>query len=763
MHRLLLRQLRRSLGASGEEDVLALLSELDGVEPGTLPPAVARLVAMVPDLLARVGSAYEQHDRDLSLRNRSLDLSSAELTRANARLRDEAAAQGRIIDSLRRTAGEILRAMGRADVAHDEVGLEGLTESVAGLVHDYAAVQRQLEQQKFALDQHAIVSITDIGGRIVYANEKFCEISGYGRDELLGRNHRLVNSGLHPREMFVEMWKTIAAGRVWHGEIRNRKKDGGIYWVSATIVPILDDKGRPAQYIGIRTDITQRKAMEEALRQSEEQLQLALDAGRIGLWTWNLDTDAAAFSDQWMTMLGYDPNELPQSGATWRSLLHPEDEPAVRGALDRHLKGLSPSYEVEFRLRHKNGGWRWILAAGRAIEKAADGHAVRMAGIHKDITDRKQVEDLLVEAVEKSEAANRAKSDFLATMSHEIRTPMNGIIGMTSLLLDTDLGREQAHFATTVRSSAEALLGIINDILDFSKMEAGRLEFEETSFEIRPLVEGVIDLLSPRLRGKDVELSYLVGTEARGVFRGDPGRLRQVLLNLAGNAVKFTEHGSISIVATLRRDDGRDTLAVKIDDTGIGIPEAARPKLFGMFSQADASTARRFGGSGLGLAICKRIVDMMGGTIGFDSRDGEGSTFWFEVPLARTDEIPQEDPVDNPLVGARILVVDDNATNREIFVRQLENWGAAAIQAESAPQGLMAIRSAAQNGQPVDAVILDHLMPGMSGLDLVAVLRSDPATTALPIVLASSADIASIRDTAQALRIDHLQIGRAHV
>jgi len=755
LHRLLGRQIRRALATDDDAATDDLLQRLAGMDRSQLPADVACLVEGLHDLLRRVGETYEQHERDLTLRNRSLELSSGELTKANAKLREETAAQARVLTALRSSVNEILALGGQPPLPEDDSGIEALTAIISQLTHERAEAQRDLERQKFALDQHAIVSITDHTGTIIYANQKFCDISGYSAEELRGANHRIVNSGLHPREMFTDMWRTIGNGQVWRGEICNSKKDGSLYWVDATIVPILDDLDRPRQYIAIRTDITARKSMEAALRESERRLQIALDAGAIGLWMLNTRTDEAFFSDQWTAMLGYGADEVLPCGETWRQLLHPDDREATFAAFEAHVAGQSAAYNVEFRLRHKDGSWRWVMASGRVIDRDAQGRAIRVAGIHKEITDRKQVEDMLKEAVGRAEAANRAKSEFLATMSHEIRTPMNGIIGMTGLLLDTQLNREQQHFANTVRTSAEALLSIINDILDFSKMEAGKLEFEYGPFEIRPLVEGVVDILAPRVKGREVELTYSVLNDARGVYYGDAGRLRQVLLNLAGNAIKFTETGSVHIGVRVSQDfDDMMRLRIEVVDTGIGIPEAAKANLFTMFTQADSSTARRFGGTGLGLAISKRIIDMMNGKIGFDSSEGKGSTFWFEVVLRRSDEQPATHELDNPLDGAHVLVVDDNPTNREVFEHQLHNWGARVRLADSAAAGLLAVRHAQQGGDPFQLILLDHHMPGMSGLDLAAVLRADPSLHDLKLVMASSANPSDLRQGDNALRLD---------
>jgi PAS domain S-box-containing protein len=399
--------------------------------------------------------------------------------------------------------------------------------------------------------------------------------------------------------------------------------------------------------------------------------------------------------------------------------------------------GQTLTYELE--TTTKAGIERFYLTT-RGPYRDRHGTIVGLIGINRDVTERHQIAAELEKARDVALEAVRLKSEFLANMSHEIRTPMNGVIGMTGLLLETPLSSMQLEYAETIQASAETLMRIIDDILDFSKIEAGLLRFETIDFDLRGAVEATVDLLAERAQAKGLELASLVQMDVPTALQGDPGRLRQVLTNLIGNAIKFTERGEVVIsVQKVSDTDTHATLRIEVQDTGIGIAPDAQRQLFQPFTQADGSTTRKYGGTGLGLAISKQMIGLMGGQIGVDSTPGHGSTFWCTATFAKqTEPAPIVGERTGTLLGARVLIVDDNATNRSILLHQTRSWGMLASAAESGTQALEQLRTSALQQQPFDIAILDLMMPEMNGFHLAAAIKADPAIAEVALVLLPS-------------------------
>ena len=510
-------------------------------------------------------------------------------------------------------ARHIDSAMGsQLKVSHSGAEIQALGSALNVLSERLFAQHAELSTQKFALDQHAIVSITDLDGNITYANQRFCDISGYTVQELLGKNHRIVKSDEHPPALFEDMWHTITQCRVWRGDVKNRRKDGTFYWVSATIVPLVGQDGLPHHYIGIRTDISANKLLEENLKLAKDE----------------------------------------------------------------------------------------------------------------------------------AEAATRAKAQFLANMSHEIRTPMNAVLGMLRLLQNADLNTRQFDYANKAEGAALSLLGLLNDILDFSKIDAGKMTLEVHSFRLDKLMRDLSVIVSANLGNKPVEVLFDIDPTTPKALLGDALRLQQVLINLASNAVKFTAAGEVVVsIRPLARTPTHTTLLFSVRDSGIGIAPEKQQHIFSGFSQAEASTTRRFGGTGLGLSISRKLLSLMGAELMLESTVGKGSTFSFTltlpvsaVPLA---EAAPHTPAHHPsAANLRVLVVDDNACAREVLGAMAESLG---WQVDMAPDGetaLALVQARRSAGEPPhQAMFIDWQMPGMDGWGTIEALQSTHTDTQPPIVV----------------------------
>ena len=616
-----------------------------------------------------------------------------------------------------------------------------MISQTAGLVRDREASRRALDEQKFALDQHAIVSITDLQGNITYANERFCMITGYARHELLGQNHRLIGSGRHPPEFFANLWQTIAAGKVWNGEICNRRSDGEFYWVNATVVPVMRADGQPDHYIAIRTDITESKRSELLIQLTQQQLNLALEGSGQALWDWNLSEDRLYLSEHWGALIGEPPDAKWITSAALFASVQAENGQAARTALMPVIKGQRIDYLYEFQARHRAGHWIWVHCVGKVVERDAAGRALRMAGTMADVSARKETESALLQAKEAAEQASRIKSDFLANMSHEIRTPMNGVLGMTELALDTELTPEQRDYLSLAKSSADSLLQVVNDILDFSKIEAGHMDLECIQFSLEHTLRNTMKSLAAGAHQKHLELILQLTPGIPAQLLGDPGRLRQVIVNLVGNAIKFTELGEVELSVSRLNGSAEPMARLRfaVRDTGIGIAPDKLTAVFESFSQADSSTTRHYGGTGLGLTISAQLVRMMGSQIDLASTPGQGSTFEFTLDLPVVSVDPQA-PGSNTarLEGMPVLVVDDNATNRRLLVRMLSDFGMLPTAAAGGQQALEELARARQAGHPYGLAVLDVQMPGMDGFELAGSIRRHAEQAETTVVMMTS-------------------------
>ncbi|MBI9076750.1 MAG: response regulator [Desulfatibacillum sp.] len=611
-----------------------------------------------------------------------------------------------------------------------------LKEANATLVYLKTAIEQSMDG----------IAVAGADKCLKFANEAWAIMHGYQLEEIQGVPVSIFHTAKQFEDDVIPFLKEMSAKGSNDGEVGHVRKDGTEFpcWMSISLM--LDEAGERMGVVGVAKDITEKKAVEAALRVSEERNRALLEA----------TPDAVAVYDGIGNVVYVNPAFEEQFGWTMDELLGkpldfvPPEEKAKTEKLIAQLR-TGDSVLVETRRLTKDGRLLDIQASASMFWDK-DHRFLGTVVIIRDITERKKAEQILKEAKRAAEAANVAKSQFVANISHEIRTPMNGVIGMTGLLLDTDLDQRQREFAETIRSSASNLLNVINDVLDFSKIEAEKLELESISFDLRFTLEDTCDLLAIKAQEKGLEFMCMVDPDVPSLLLGDPGRLRQILINISNNAIKFTKVGEVLIRVSMVREEGDlAILRFSVSDTGIGIPKEKQGELFAPFTQMDTSTTREYGGTGLGLSICKRLVELMDGEIGISSQPGEGSTFWFSLPFGRQNQAAPPLPMGN-IQGQRILIVDDNATNRRLLAVLLETWGCRFDETPDAPAAQKRLREAAlKEKDPYAVVITDMQMPVMDGERLGRLIKEDPDLSPTALIM-----MTSIANRGDAARLSHI-------
>ncbi|AFL73229.1 PAS domain S-box [Thiocystis violascens DSM 198] len=602
-----------------------------------------------------------------------------------------------------------------------------------------AALADERAQLKSLLDTTPLGVAISIQGIIRFANPRFLDMLDVKIGDPVSMHY------VHPEERAAIIEHLSLQGRVENHELQMYGHGHQVRDMLANFIAF-NYQGEPG-VLGWLLDITDRKQAEARIRESEARLEAAASAANLGLWEYFPLRDEEFANANFAAMLGYDPGDIRETDDKWsrviggqgflRQQIHPDDVAQAAERFRQHLDGETAAYRAEYRVRCAEGGWKWLLDAGQVIERDADGQPARVAGIRADIDNLKQLHEALELARDVAEKATRAKSEFLANMSHEIRTPMNAIIGMSHLALQTELDHKQRNYIEKVHRSAGALLGIINDILDFSKIEAGMLDMESIDFRLEDVMDNLASLLGLKAEERGVELMFDLRPEVPTALIGDPLRLGQILINLGNNAVKFTEPGGEIVVSVAALETSEDSVLLHftVRDTGIGMSPEHLERLFQSFSQADMSTTRKYGGTGLGLAISKKLTEMMGGEIRVESALGKGSTFVFTARFApQRGEVSQPRAKTDALHPLHVLIVDDNATSREILSEILAAFGFRVDQAGTGPTAI-ALLEQSDAQAPYDLVLMDWKMPGMDGVETIRAIQGNARITHVPTMI----------------------------
>ena len=670
---------------------------------------------------------------------------------------------------VRDAEGRPLRALGATRDITVEVEAAERFRAQAEALRD---AQRRLERATLSIHEgHWELDLTTAKH---WASSSYYALLGYSADELDLGTLDQVRELFHPDDESIGRElsdRHRASGTPYTHETRMRHKDGSYRWFQVRAQVERDAAGRPVRLCGSVQDIHKQKLTEDALQIARQRFDRAIRGTQDGLWEWDLLRQSFWASPRFEAILGFEEGEVAAAIRMPDALVHAEDLDVYRAALRSHFEQGGP-FDVEVRLRTRTGEHRWVRMRAEA-DRDASGRALRLAGSVQDVTEARAARDALIQASEAAQAASRSKSAFLANVSHEIRTPMNGIIGMTSLLLDTTLDRAQREYAETIHASANSLLTVINDILDFSKIEAGRLDIESVEMDLPASIAEVRAILAFQAAAKSLRFEVSVDPAVPSWVLGDRQRIRQCLINLASNAIKFTHAGSVAVhVAVAQREADRVLARFEVRDTGIGIARETLPTLFQPFVQADSSTTRHFGGTGLGLSIVRRLVELMGGEVGVESELGRGSAFWFVLPLPvieREREVGAPDhalldsaaleraALDTPRSFAeryrgKVLLVEDNLINQKVAQSVLERLG---CEVSLAGNGLEAVHIFAQ--RRFDLVLLDLQMPLMDGYAATGCLRKlEQGRHRTPIVALTASAMSGQRERCLDAGMDEL-------
>jgi len=596
---------------------------------------------------------------------------------------------------------------------------------------------------KKALDEHSIVSITDINGNIIEVNEKFCSISGYSREELIGKNHKFLKSGKHDKDFFKELWETITSGKAWKGVLCNKKKDGTLYYLESTIKPNFDTSGNIVQYISIKTDISELIEQKNELVKSENRYTHSQRFANIGTWDWNIVTGELHWSEKIASLVGYKADNLEASYDNFLAIVHPSDKVLVKKSVQDCIER-DIVYNIEHRVVWPNGSVHWLHGSGDVI-RDKNGKPLHMLGVIRDITREKTIREELEKSKDQADKANLAKSEFLSSMSHELRTPMNAILGFSQLLemnLENHLSEDEREYTEEILNAGKYLLTLIDGVLDLARVESGNVELFFESVLLKPIIEECLSMVQAVVATKNIFIEVIGVKWQEITVYGDRVRLKQVLLNLLSNAVKYNcENGKILIKLSI--DKKTKVCHILVEDTGIGMDSFQLSKLFQPFERLGAERTE-VGGTGIGLVISKQLVKLMGDELKVRSEKGKGSSFYFSIPTVNINEFSDKElerrlktSVLNQLsdlYSKTILYVEDNTSNIKLLERFFTNYSN--LKLLTALDGKTGLEMIHKND--IDFIIIDINLGAMSGFELLRKIKSIKKHVKTPAIALSA-------------------------